>query len=280
MAEKQTIEAQQNKIATRLDSVRHKILVLSGKGGVGKSSMTVNIAIALMQRGCRVGILDVDIHGPSVPVMMGIASPDLQTEGNEIVPPEICGIRVMSIGLMLQSPSDPVIWRGPMKMKVIQQLLSDVRWGDLDYLIIDSPPGTGDEPLSVCQLIKNMDGGVVVTTPQLISIADVRRSVSFCRKINLPVLGIVENMSGFVCSGCGKVTNIFRSGGGRSLCDEMDVPFLGKVPIDPLIAEYSDNGEASAALQGDGITAKALQKIVAQIDNVVQHRRGETDDRK
>ncbi|MFA5757351.1 MAG: Mrp/NBP35 family ATP-binding protein, partial [Smithellaceae bacterium] len=197
--ENQEEYADRRRLQARLCRIQHKIVVLSGKGGVGKSTVAVNLATALALHGLRVGLLDVDIHGPSVPTMLGLEGESLKGNPGELFPVEFGGLKVMSLGFLLQNPDDAVIWRGPMKMGVIKQFLTDVNWGDLDYLIIDAPPGTGDEPLSLCQLIQPLTGAVIVTTPQKIAAIDVRKSISFCRRVNVPVLGVVENMSGFVC---------------------------------------------------------------------------------
>ncbi len=226
----------------RMCGIRHKILVMSGKGGVGKSTVAVNLATALMLEGKRVGLLDCDIHGPSIPKMLKLEGSQVKSADNAILPIKVGDLKVMSIGFFLQGSDDAVIWRGPMKMSAIRQFLSDVAWGDLDYLIIDLPPGTGDEPLSVLNLIEDAAGAVVVTTPQDVSTADVRRSIGFCRKLKMPVLGVVENMSGFICPYCGKATDIFNTGGGERMALEMGVPFLGRVSIDPLIGTACDEG--------------------------------------
>ncbi|MDO9541428.1 MAG: Mrp/NBP35 family ATP-binding protein, partial [Kiritimatiellia bacterium] len=201
----------------RLEQIKHKIIVLSGKGGVGKSTVAVNVAVSLTLAGKRVGLLDVDIHGPSIPKMLDLEDTRISVRDEIMLPVEKDGLKVMSIGFLLQNRDDAVIWRGPMKMGVIKQFLKDVDWGELDYLVIDSPPGTGDEPLSVCQLVKNADGAVIVTTPQDVATNDVRKSINFCRQLNLPVLGVVENMSGFVCPKCGELTAIFKTGGGERM---------------------------------------------------------------
>ena len=256
---------ERRKLQSRLCRIRHKIVVLSGKGGVGKSTVAVNIATALMMAGKRVGLLDVDIHGPSIPTMLGLEGrkPDGSKDG--MFPIDLDGLKVMSLGFLLESPDDAVIWRGPLKMGVIKQFLRDVVWGDLDYLIIDSPPGTGDEPLSVCQLIGTLDGAVVVTTPQKVAAVDVRKSITFCRQMHLPVLGVVENMSGFVCPKCGEVTQILRSGGGRRMAEDMGVRFLGAIPMDPNIAEACDNGQAFVRQYASSPTAVIMQEIIQPI---------------
>jgi len=256
---------ERQKLQSRLCRIRHKIVVLSGKGGVGKSTVAVNIATALMMAGKRVGLLDVDIHGPSIPTMLGLEGRKPEGSKDGMFPIDLDGLKVMSLGFLLESPDDAVIWRGPLKMGVIKQFLRDVVWGDLDYLIIDSPPGTGDEPLSVCQLIGTLDGAVVVTTPQKVAAVDVRKSITFCRQMHLPVLGVVENMSGFVCPKCGEVTQILRSGGGRRMAEDMGVRFLGAIPMDPNIAEACDNGQAFVRQYASSPTAVIMQEIIQPI---------------
>lgn len=256
---------ERQRLQSRLCRIRHKIVVMSGKGGVGKSTVAVNVAVALSLAGKKVGLLDVDIHGPSIPTMLGLEGRSVVGNNQELLPMEVEGLRVISLGFFLQSSDDAVIWRGPMKMTVIKQFLKDVAWGDLDYLVIDSPPGTGDEPLSVCQLIGQLDGAVIVTTPQKVAEVDVRKSVSFCRQMKLPVIGLVENMSGFCCPLCGEVTQILRSGGGRRIADSMKVPFLGAIPMDPTIAESGDSGQAYITQYKYSGTAKTMQQIVEPI---------------
>jgi Mrp family chromosome partitioning ATPase len=197
--------------------------------------------------------------------MLGLEAVPVQEVGGELLPVEMGGLKVLSLGFFLQNPDDAVIWRGPMKMKAIQQFLKDVAWGDLDVLVVDSPPGTGDEPLSVCQLLGKVDGAVVVTTPQKVAAVDVRKSISFCRQVGVPVLGVVENMSGFVCPRCGEVTPVFRSGGGRRIAEDMGVPFLGSIPMDPQIAEACDEGRAYITSYADSPTAVIMRDIVAQL---------------
>jgi len=229
-------------IDERLSKVKNKIVVLSGKGGVGKSTFAVNFASSLVQEGFKVGLLDADIHGPSIPTMLGIRDEQAMASDGVISPVNVDGIRVMSIGFLLSGQDDPVIWRGPMKMNIIKQFLQDVDWGELDYLIVDCPPGTGDEPLSVFQLIGDVTGAVIVTTPQEVAASDVRKSVNFCLRLDLDVLGIVENMSGFACPHCGKVTDIFKKGGVKVMADKFHVPYLGSIPIDPSIGISGDEG--------------------------------------
>jgi len=245
--------------------MKHKIIVLSGKGGVGKSTVAVNLAAALMMSGKRVGLLDIDIHGPSIPTMLGLERETVQGCEEELFPIEAGGLKVMSLGFLLSHPDDAVIWRGPRKMGAVKQLLKDVAWGDLDYLIIDSPPGTGDEPLSVCQLIGTLDGAVIVTTPQKVAVVDVRKSITFCRRLQVPVLGVIENMSGFVCPKCGEVSQILRSGGGKLVAEDMGVPFLGAIPMDPKIAESCDSGLAFIQHYAASPTAEIMRKIINPI---------------
>ncbi|MHB8121938.1 MAG: P-loop NTPase [Desulfuromonadaceae bacterium] len=252
-------------LTSRLCRIKHKIVVLSGKGGVGKSTIAVNLAMALHLAGKKVGLLDVDIHGPSIPTMLGLEGRQVMEGGGELQPVDLDGMKVISLGFFLKDQDEAVIWRGPMKTGVITQFIRDVAWGDLDYLIVDSPPGTGDEPLSVCQTLEGADGAVIVTTPQKIAAVDVRKSISFCRQMNLPVLGVIENMNGFVCPKCGELTAVFQSGGGRLMADDMGVPFLGSVPIDPQIAEAGDSGVAFLQRYADSQTTTIIQALIKPI---------------
>ncbi|NLG02121.1 MAG: Mrp/NBP35 family ATP-binding protein [Lentisphaerae bacterium] len=253
------------KLKARLNRIRRKIIVMSGKGGVGKSTVAVNLAMSAMLAGQRVGLLDVDLHGPSVPTMLGLVGYRLEGGENGMLPVEIGGLKVLSVGFLLQNNDDPVIWRGPMKMGVIRQFIEDVEWGDLDLLVIDVPPGTGDEPLSVCQLIPELEGAVIVTTPQKVAAADVRKSINFCKELGVKVLGVIENMSGFACPKCGEVTPILRANGGRVMANEMGVPFLGSIPIDPLIAESGDDGKAFVESAASSPAAGAFREIVREL---------------
>jgi ATP-binding protein involved in chromosome partitioning len=254
--------ADRKELESRLCRIQHKIVVLSGKGGVGKSTVAVNIAVALQMAGKRVGLLDTDIHGPSIPTMLGLEGKTPLAGATGLLPVDLNGLKVMSIGFLLPEPDQAVIWRGPMKMGVIKQFIKDVEWGDLDYLIIDSPPGTGDEPLSVCQLIGNLDGAVIVTTPQKVAAVDVRRSITFCRQLKVPVLGVVENMNGFACPKCGEVSAVFSSGGGKQIASNMDVPFLGSLPIDPAITAACDSGRPFVRHFAAAPTAQIMRDIV------------------
>ena len=258
----------QRRLDQRLGQIRQKILVLSGKGGVGKSTVAANLATSLALAGHKVGLLDIDIHGPSIPKLMGLENEACgpTAEVNVIEPiPLGDNLKVMSIGFLLRSARDAVIWRGPLKFKVIQQFLADVMWGPLDVLVIDSPPGTGDEPLTVAQLVGRPASAIVVTTPQDVALADVRRSITFCQQLHLQVLGVVENMSGFVCPHCGKTTDLFKSGGGALLAQEMGVQFLGKVPLDPQVVDSGDAGTPFVKRFADSPAARAFADIVRPI---------------
>lgn len=252
----------------KMDGVARKYIVMSGKGGVGKSTVAVNLATGLALRGKRVGLLDVDIHGPSVPTMLGIAGHKLMTDGEKIQPlhiPELGNLKVMSIGFMLEAEDAPVIWRGPMKNGVIKQFLEDVDWGELDCLIVDCPPGTGDEPLSVIQLLGDADGAIVVTTPQNVAAVDVSKSINFCRQLELKVTGVVENMSGFVCPECRKITYVFKEGGGKRLAEKYGIPFLGSIPLDPAIGEAGDSGKPYVAQFKDSPVSEIYAKITRSL---------------
>lgn len=252
------------RIEETMNRIKRKIVVLSGKGGVGKSTVSVNLAFALAATGAKVGLLDVDIHGPSAPKMLNLDGMTLSSDGEKIIPIEIGTLKVVSLAFLLQNPDDAVIWRGPVKLGVIRQFLSDVDWGDLDYLVVDTPPGTGDEPLTVCQILKDA-GAVIVTTPQEVSAADVRKSISFCRQLDLNILGIVENMSGFVCPHCGEVTEIFAGNAGEKLAERYGLPLLGKIPIDPAVSTGGDAGNPFARVNSETPAAKSFAGIVKAI---------------
>jgi ATP-binding protein involved in chromosome partitioning len=262
-----------NKVKINLNKIKHKILVLSGKGGVGKSTVSANLAVALSQKKYNVGILDIDIHGPSIPKMLGIEDkkPDASDEG--FIPVIYSErLKVMSMGFLLQDKDSPVIWRGPLKMSAIKQLIGDFNWGDLDYLIVDIPPGTGDEPLSIAQLIPGCDGAIIVTTPQDIALVSVRKSINFVKKMNIPIIGIVENMSGFNCPHCGKSVDIFKTGGGLKASNDFNVPFLGRVPLDAKIVETGDSGKPFIGNNDGSDTSKAFGGIVKNIEKIVNNK--------
>jgi len=238
--------------------VRSIVAVASGKGGVGKSTVAVNLALALARAGQRTGLLDVDIYGPSIPTMFGITDKPTVV-GNRIQPFQRWGVKVMSLGFVLETDT-PVIWRGPMVMRAIEQMLSDVDWGELDVMVLDMPPGTGDAQLTVTQKL-GLAGAVIVTTPQDVALIDARKGLAMFRKVDVPVLGIVENMASFVCPKCGHETAIFRSGGGERTARELGVPFLGSIPLDPAIAEGGDAGQPIVVAQPDGVHARAFERL-------------------
>ncbi len=235
-------ECQTPSSRTGAGRIQNRILVLSGKGGVGKSTVAVNLAKGFALEGLRTGLLDVDIHGPSVPKLLGLEGEALRTEGNDILPVDLGGLKVMSLGFALQ-PDEAAIWRGPMKAGVVEQFIRRVRWNDLDVLVVDCPPGTGDEHLSILEVLGRVDGAVIVTTPQELAVLDARKAAAFCRAAGVPILGVVENMSGFTCPACGTLTPIFRSEGGKRMADDLQIPFLGALPIDPEVGVSGDAGK-------------------------------------
>jgi ATP-binding protein involved in chromosome partitioning len=257
-------------LGENIRKIHHKILVMSNKGGVGKSTVAVNLALGLVHKSMRVGLLDIDVHGPSIPKMLGLEQMALVGNKGKIQPVFFSSnLKVVSMAFLLKDAESPLIWRGPLKMGVIKQFLEEVDWGELDFLIIDSPPGTGDEPLSIAQLIKDIDGVVVVTTPQEVALLDSRKAVNFARKLNLQVLGIVENMSGFVCPHCGKSMDLFKTGGGEKAAKEMNVPFLGKVPIEPEIVTFGDEGKPFVWDRKESSAAKVFGEMVELIVRTV-----------
>lgn len=267
---KKLIEEQDKKIREKMSKVKHKIAVISGKGGVGKSTVTVNLAMAFALKGYSVGILDADIHGPSIPKMLGLKGRRLQvSKNNEIIP--VFGpmnIRVVSMDFLLQSDEEPVIWRGPLKMSALRQLLAEVEWGELDYLLIDLPPGTGDEPLSVAQLLPDMDGVIIVTIPSEVSENVVKKSVKFAELLKMKVLGIIENMSYLTCPKCGERIEVFNSGAGRKIAEAFGIPMLGEIPLDPKISKEADSGMPFVVDFGS-TTSKAFDEIVNKIEKTL-----------
>jgi Mrp family chromosome partitioning ATPase len=260
--------AQMMRLRAHMKKIKHKIVVLSGKGGVGKSTVSVNLAVGLVQRGFKVGLLDTDIHGPNVAHMLGLDQELMTVRENEIEPLEARpNLFVVSLALAGRPVDTAYIWRGPIKIALINQLLADTLWPDLDYLVIDSPPGTGDEPLTVCQLLNSSPsrGTVIVTTPQSVSVLDARRTIDFSRQLKMPILGLVENMAGYLNPADGNVLPLFGSGGGEAAATELQIPFLGSVPMDPRAVALSEKGlallEDETGLKGsfgrviDGIVA-------------------------
>jgi len=274
--EKET-EEQMKRLEAWMARIKFKIVVLSGKGGVGKSTVTANLAISLAQRGNnKVGILDADITGPSIPKILGVRGEQMNVGPTGIFPAVgPAGVKLVSMDFMLPKDETPVIWRGPLKSMAIRQFLADVTWGDLNYLIIDLPPGTGDEALSIMQLIPKIDGVVIVTIPSDLSQIVVKKAVTFTQKLGAPVIGVIENMSGFVCPKCGTVTNIFNVGGGQKISDDLNVPFLGKVPLDAKISECSDLGVPFTVKSQESRAATAFTEIVDKIEGFVKRNKTE-----
>lgn len=252
--------------------VKHVIMVLSGKGGVGKSTVSVNLAYALAAHGKKVGLLDLDMHGPNVPKMLGLEEHKLQVMGERIEPVRVTGnLSVISMAFLLPDTSTPIIWRGPMKMAAIQQFLGEVNWGSLDYLVVDLPPGTGDEALTIAQLAPNVRGAVIVTTPQDVATLDARKSAKFIEKLGLPVIGVVENMSAMVCPHCGVEIDLFGKGGGKKIADELKVPFLGSIPLDIEMRKAGDEGRPFIIRRsGESPTWKSVDRVMEELIRVTE----------
>jgi Mrp family chromosome partitioning ATPase len=267
MAEAQTerermISEQDEKITRSLANIKQTFIVMSGKGGVGKSTVAINLAVGISQKGYRVGLMDVDLHGPSTLKMLGLEGRPLGVSGQQLIPiPFSDNLKVVSMAALLDNKDTAVIWRGPLKIGAIKQFISDVLWEELDFLIIDSPPGTGDEPLTIAQVIPAAQA-IIVTTPQEVSLLDIRKSITFCRKVNMPVFGIIENMSGLICPHCGKAIELFSTDGGKTAALDMNVPFLGKIPIKPEIVDSGDKGEPFVLAHSD---EKHFQPIIDKI---------------
>jgi Mrp family chromosome partitioning ATPase len=258
-------------IAQNLANVKKKLIVMSGKGGVGKSTVAVNLAISLANKGFKTGLLDIDIHGPSVPKLLGVGSIDIQGDKAGNIAPYLYNdfLKVMSIGFLLQNSEDALIWRGPRKHGVIKQFLKDVAWGALDYLVVDSPPGTGDESLAISQLLENDKYAVIVTTPQDVALLDVSKSITFCNQLSMPIVGVIENMSGFTCPHCNNKIDIFKQGGGEHISQRMGVPFLGALPLDSSIPLTGDEGQPFMKPSPDEPTAvcNLFDELVSKILN-------------
>jgi Mrp family chromosome partitioning ATPase len=257
---------QDRMIEASLARIGRKILVMSGKGGVGKSTVAAYIALLLSSKGYKVGLLDVDLHGPSIPRLLNVQGTLEMSEKNVVRPYRSSdNLGIVSIEMLIGDKDAAVIWRGPLKIGAIRQFISDIEWGDLDFLIVDSPPGTGDEPLTVAQTIPTAEA-LILTTPQEISLADVRKSINFCRQVNMKILGVIENMSGFVCPDCGKKLNIFGSGGGTKMSAQMDVPFLGEIPIEPEMVKMGDSGRLNDLVDKTELEMnKAYDQILKKI---------------
>ncbi len=252
-------------------SVKHVILVLSGKGGVGKSTVSVNLALALANHGRNTGLLDLDLHGPDVPKMLGIEGKRLTVVGQGMEPVRpVPNLAVISMALLLPDPTRPVIWRGPMKMSAIRQFLNQVNWGSLEYLVVDLPPGTGDEALTITQLAPNVRGAVIVTTPQAVAVMDAVKAAKFVEKLNVPVIGIIENMSGMICPDCGARIDIFSKGGGKKAAEDLHVPFLGEIPIDPEIVRAGDEGRPVILQHTGSPTEKAVDAVMENLVKIVE----------
>ncbi len=252
------------KMAQRMAKVKHKIVVMSGKGGVGKSTVAANLASVLADEG-KVGVVDADVTGPDIPKILGIEDAHVKPTDSGMEP--TVGpreVKVISMGQLIDRDA-AVVWRGPLKIKALKQMLSDVEWGDLEYMIIDLPPGTSDEPLSVAQEIPDADGAVVVTTPQEIALLDVRKSIAFAKAVKLRILGIIENMSGMACPHCGELVEVFKVGGGEAAAKELGLPFLGRIPLDPRIVVGSDAGRPFVLEHPDTEAAKAFREIVSNL---------------
>ncbi len=253
-------------IQEKLANIKNILIVLSGKGGVGKSTVAANLTLSLSLQGYRTGVLDVDIHGPSIPKLFGIAGQRIGVKDDELLPIECyANVNVVSMALLLGNTEQAVIWRGPMKANVIREFVQHVAWGKLDYLVVDCPPGTGDEPLTVAQIMGKNARAVIVTTPQEVATIDVEKCITFCNQLGLPIAGIIENMSGFICPHCGKETDIFSRGGGEKLARQFSVPFLGKIPIEAEIAKSGDEGKPYLYYYGKSETAKRFEEIVQNI---------------
>ena len=262
--------AQQDIAITKsLGKIKNKILVMSGKGGVGKSTVAVNLALGLARRGHKVGLMDVDLHGPDVCRMLNLDG-KLEPPKNpsDLVPPLIYNdnVKVVSLEYMMKDRDDAIIWRGPLKIQAIRQFIADMDWGELDYLIVDAPPGTGDEPLSVAQTIPGVKA-VVVTTPQAVALADVRKSINFCKTVEMEVVGVIENMSGFICPHCNETVDIFSSGGGEKTARDFDLPFLGRVPMDPRVVIAGDTGAPYLSSEEETPATKAFAHVVEAVEN-------------
>ncbi len=263
---------EETKLKDSLGRIKHVVIVMSGKGGVGKSTVSSNLAATLSMKGYQTGLMDIDITGPNIPKMFGVEDEKLDiTEDKKLRPIDVPpSLKLMSMAFLLEDKDSPVLWRGPVKMSAIRQFIEDVAWGDLDYLIVDMPPGTGDEALSIVQLVPKADGMVIVTTPQDVALLDSRKSIVFAATAKIPIIGLVENMSGFVCPHCGEITDIFKSGGGEATAKDMNIQFLGRVPLEPRIVETGDSGMPMVLDSPESASAKAFAEIIDKIVKTVE----------
>lgn len=267
--QQQAQKQQEESVKQALSKIKQKFLVMSGKGGVGKTSVSVNLAMALAEKGYRVGIMDVDVHGPDVPRMLGLSGVMAGSTGEKLEPLRYSEkLSAISIEAVMPDKDAAVIWRGPLKHSAITQFIADVDWGDLDVLLVDSPPGTGDEPMSVGQTISDAQA-IIVTTPQEVALSDVRKSINFCKKLEMEVFGVVENMSGYVCPHCGKEIDLFGTGGGEKTAGEFGLRFLGRIPFDPNLVKAGDAGDAYQLAYLDSPVTKAFHVIADQIGEKV-----------
>jgi ATP-binding protein involved in chromosome partitioning len=263
---------QEPKIIVNLRHIKRKIMIMSGKGGVGKSTVAANLAIGLALRGYKVGLLDCDIHGPTIPTIFGLESERLDVDEEGILPIQVLpNLSVMSVGFLLENKDSPIIWRGPAKTGIIQQFLADVIWGELDFLIIDIPPGTGDEPLTVAQLIPNCDGSILVTTPQDVALISVRKSIRFSEKLKVPIIGLVDNMHGLICPHCDKSIEVFGTGGVEKASKDFNIPILARLPIDPKVAEMEDKGTViQELLEHSTEWQKNFEYVVSAVEKTLE----------
>lgn len=256
-------------IKESLGKIKNKILVMSGKGGVGKTSTSVNLSIALANKGFNVGIIDVDLHGPDVPRMLGLEGTPEVNQNKKLNPVSYSkNLRAISIESFTPNKDDAIIWRGPLKFSAIRQFIGDVDWGDLDFLVIDSPPGTGDEPLTIAQMISDARA-IIVTTPQEVALADVRKSINFCKTVGMEIFGLIENMSGFACPHCNEMIELFGSGGGKKTASQMDINFLGSIPFDPGMVACGDSGSCYQELHSASAVTQAFESVAAKLAELV-----------
>jgi Mrp family chromosome partitioning ATPase len=256
-------------VKSSLDKIKNKIIVMSGKGGVGKTSTSVNLSIALASKGHKVGIMDVDLHGPDVPRMLGLSGMPEVNQNKKLNPMHFSeNLKAISIESFTPGKDEAIIWRGPLKFSAIRQFIADVDWGDLDFLVIDSPPGTGDEPLTVAQQIPDAKA-VIVTTPQEVALADVRKSINFCKVVKMEIFGLIENMSGFSCPHCGEMIELYGSGGGERTAKQMGVPYLGSIPFDPKVVACGDTGACYQDVHADSAVTKAFAEVAGRLSKLV-----------